>query len=303
MNFDFGEVLRRTWNIGWNHKVLWVYQMLPGLLGLLIMPIFFLGNPAFAPFLPEPFSRPMSDTNTIRFVIFTMVATAILLIPAMFLGVLVQGATTFGALEADKGAGKFSFREGIKGSMPYFWRMFGLYALFGTIWAAVVFALVALNIAGSLVTFIAPVFLMPLIFLLIPFFLLGYILLQLAQAALIIDNMTMQAALARSWQMFRSNILAVVLLMLMLYVATSIISSIFIFPMMIPMGFLPFAIQSANDVRTPFALIFFVFFPAMTIVMTVVQGILMAFFQAAWVVTYRYLSGRQNTPVVVEAHA
>src|SRR5512146_463663 len=107
MTIDFGEVLRRTWRIGWNHKVLWLYQMLPGLVGVLMMPLFVLGNPGFASFLPAPFNQTMSEP---RIIILFVGATFLLMIPLMFLTVLVQGATTFGALEADKGAARLSFQ-------------------------------------------------------------------------------------------------------------------------------------------------------------------------------------------------
>lgn len=304
MNFDLGEVLRRTWKIGWNHKVLWLYQMLPGLLGALIMPIFFLGNPAFTPLLPEPFNQTVSTVDETRFVIFTVVVTAILLIPAMFLSVLVQGATTFGALEADKGLARFSFREGIKASLPYFWRMFGLYTLFGTIWAVVIFAFMGINIGVSVLTLgLGSLCMMPMFLLLIPAFIVGYALLELAQVAIFADNLTMQASISKAWKLLRANALIVLVFMLILYIAVMLLSSIFMFPMIVPMIFLPVAIESSGDVRTPFMFVFFVFFPLMTIVMTIVQGILMAFFQSAWVVAYRHLNANPKAPVLVEAHA
>jgi hypothetical protein len=31
MKFDLGDVLTRMWKIGWNHKVLWLWQILPGM--------------------------------------------------------------------------------------------------------------------------------------------------------------------------------------------------------------------------------------------------------------------------------
>ena len=301
MNFDFGEVLRRTWKVGWNHKVLWVYQMLPGLAGLLMMPLFVIGNPGLAPFLPEPFNQTMSESG---FVIFTVIATAILIIPIMFLSVLVQGATTFGALEADKGTARLSFRETIKRSLPYFWRLFGLYALFGTAWALVVIGFVALNIGVSFLTFgLGTLCMIPMFLLLVPFLVVGYSILELAQAAIITDDMNMKDAISKSWQMFRINWLAIVLLMLMLYFALTIISMVFVFPLMFPMMLFPIAFETSADLRTPFMLIFFVFFPIMMLIMTAVQGILMAFFQSAWLVAYRQLDRSQITPVFVQGDA
>jgi hypothetical protein len=300
MNIDFGEVLRRTWKIGWNHKVLWLYQMLPGLLSLLMLPVFFLGNPAFAPLLPEPFNQTLPIE---QFLVIHIIVMAILLLPIMFLAVLVQGATTFGALEADKGVAKFGFRATIKQSLPYYWRLFGLYTLFGTIWAGAILVFMVLTIGVSFVVPLAGLCTVPMFVLIFPLALVGYSIMELAQAAIIVDDLTMQDALKKAWQMFRANILGIVLLMLMLYFAISMISSVFVFPLMVPMMFLPIWLENSADLRTPFLLVFFVFFPIMMIVMTAVQGILMAFFQSAWLLAYRQLGSGQTTAILAEANA
>lgn len=41
MKFDLGEVLSRMWKIGWNHKVLWLWQMIPGASVIFVFPSFF----------------------------------------------------------------------------------------------------------------------------------------------------------------------------------------------------------------------------------------------------------------------
>jgi hypothetical protein len=56
MRFDLVELLRQTWKIGWNHKVLWLWQILPSLFSILMMPFMFLANPAFGMLLPEPWN-------------------------------------------------------------------------------------------------------------------------------------------------------------------------------------------------------------------------------------------------------
>jgi hypothetical protein len=270
-----------------------------------MMPLFVLGNPGFASFLPAPFNQAVSEP---RIIILFVGATFLLMIPLMFLTVLVQGATTFGALEADKGATRLSFQGVIKQSLPYYWRLFGLYALFSMVWLVIVGAFMAVNVGVSLLTLgLGALCMMPMtilfMFLMIPFSIVSYALLELGQAAIVIEHMTLQGALSKAWQTFRANALAVVLLMVMLYFALVAISGIFVFPMMFPMVFLPVAVQSSEDIQTPFALMAFVFFPLLMLLVTVVQGILMAFFQSAWVVAYRQLGRGPATPVLVEAHA
>ena len=131
MKFDFGEVLGRTWKIGWNHKVLWLWQMLPGLFSALLMPFMLVTNPAFAMFLPEPWNQYANET----WVIVAFVAlTFMLMIPIMFVGIIAQLTTTYGAVKVEKGAEKLAFRELFSESLPYFWRVLGLYAIFGGAW-------------------------------------------------------------------------------------------------------------------------------------------------------------------------
>lgn len=299
MKFDFGEVLTRMWKIGWNHKVLWLWQMLPGLFGIFIMPLMFLGNPAFAMFLPEPLNELANETwVSLAF----MVAIFVLMIPIMFLGIIAQLTTTYGAVKVEKGAEKLTFRELLTESLPYFWRVLGLYAIFGGAWMAIWIGFTAVTSVASIITFgLSMLCMMPMFLLFIPLIIVGYSVLELAQAAIVADNMGTLDAISHGWKLFRANILGVVLLMIILYFGLSILSSIFIFPMMFPMMLFPLGIDSQGNFNNLMLVFFLVLFPIMMVVMYVVQGILMAFFQSAWAVAYLRISTIDpNTPILVE---
>ena len=301
MNFSLGEVLGSTWKIGWNHKVLWLYQMLPGLFSIFIFPFFFLSNPAFAMFLPEPWNQLV--TKPWVMVLYKAV-TFILVIPIMFAGVMAQLATTLGALKVEKGAEKLSFRELFRESLPYFWRVFGLYFIFGAGWGVIVLGFMAVNIFASVLTFgLASLCLTPLFFLLIPVVIVGYAVLELAQAAILADDIKLMDAISHGWKLFRANTLSVVVLMLILYFGFSILTSAVIFPMMFPMMLLPLGMESDGGFNNLFLVFFLVLFPIMFLIMYVVQGILMTFFQSGWAVAYMRLNQGQNTPVFIEANA
>jgi len=150
MKLDFTEVLTQTWKIGWNHKVLWVLQMLPGLFSIVLMPFMILVNPGFMMMLPEPWNHYADEPWMILIFIFM---TFIFMIPIMFVSVLVQSANTYGALKVEKGAEKLALRELFNESWPYFWRVLGLYIIFGVAWAALLFSLMAANAIGSVITF------------------------------------------------------------------------------------------------------------------------------------------------------
>lgn len=300
MNLDFGEMFSRTWKIGWNHKVLWLFQMLPGLFSIFLFPFFFLGNPAITGFLPAPYNRLMSEPWVFAL---SIIATFLLTIPVLAIGAVAQSATTLGALKVEDGAEKLHFRALIKEGWPYFWRLVGLYTMFGAAWMLVVFVFMGLNVGISLITLgLGSLCMMPLFLLLIPVLIAGYSVLELAQVAVLAENMSVKDAISKGWRMFRANILAVVLLMVILYFGLSTITGLFVFPVMLPMMFLPvFMLESSGSPETIFLVVFLVFFPLLMIFMFVVQGILMAFFQTAWVVVYRRLNGRAGLPVSVEA--
>ena len=298
MKFDFGEVLGRMWKIGWNHKVLWLWQILPGLFAGVLMPFMFIANPAFAMFLPEPWNRYANET----WVMAAFVALSfIIMIPIMFVGIVAQLTTTYGAVKVEKGAEKLAFRELFSESLPYFWRVLGLYAIFGGTWMLIWFAFMAITAFSSIFTFgLASLCVMPLFLLAIQILILGYSVLELAQVAIIADNMGTMEAISHGWKLFRANWLSVILLMVILYFALTMLSSIFVFPMMFPMMLFPLGMESQGNFNNLMLVFLFVFFPIMILFMYAVQGILMAFFQSAWAVAYMRLSHNVNLPIVLE---
>ncbi|NOH01219.1 MAG: hypothetical protein HND47_04215 [Chloroflexi bacterium] len=300
MNFDLGEVLTRMWKVGWNHKVLWLWQMLPGLLAAVTLPVFILTNPGFMLLLPEPFNQYVDEP-------WIMIAfagmTFLLVIPSMFLQVLAQLATTYGAVKVEKGAEKIAFMELFRESLPYFWRVFGLYALFAGGWMVIWVGFMAVFMAGSMLTMgLAALCFMPLFFLAIPIFIVGYSILELAQAAIVADDMPLMDAIARGWSLFRANVLGVIILMLILYFGLSILSSAFVFPMMLPMMLLmPLGLNSQGNPNDMMLVFFLVIFPLMFVLIFAVQGILMAFFQSAWAALYLCLGRSPDNPVTADA--
>ncbi|MBI3153051.1 MAG: hypothetical protein HYZ21_13015 [Chloroflexi bacterium] len=303
MKFDFGEVLGRMWKIGWNHKVLWLWQMLPALTAIVFVPFFFLSNPFFLTSTLGPLNEFMSEPwVSIVFGLVTLLA----FIPSIFLAVVIQLTTTYGAMKVEKGAEKLAFRELFTESLPYFWRILGLYAIFGGVWMVIWFGFMAFFMFTSIFTFgLGFICVIPFFLLLIPLLLVGYSVLELAQAAIVADDMGVVDAITHGWKLFRINWLGVVLLMLLLYVGMYIVSMMIslpmIFPMMmLPMGMNPMGLNPSSDVSPMISVLFLVFFTIMYMLMYVVQGILMTFFQSAWAVAYLRMNHNLNTPMILE---
>lgn len=295
MKFDFGEVLTRMWKIGWNHKVLWLWQILPGLVSVLFMPLIFLMNPAVLMTLPEPYNRLANETAL--FGIFVLLMFAMMLVPAV-LGAIAQLVTTHGALKVERGAEKLTFRDLFNESLPYFWRVLGLYAIFVGAWMVLYFAFMLFFMAGSIFTFGLSMFLIfPFFLVVLPVLVVGYSVLELAQASIIADDMGLFRAISHGWEIFRKNWLTVSLLMVILYFGLTMISSMMMFPMMIPMMGFPILMETQGVVSNVMIGAFFILLLLMMVLGLVVQGILMAFFQSAWAVAYLRLTRGENAPI------
>lgn len=293
MKFDLGDVLTRMVKIGWKHKVLWLWQMLPGLLMIVFMPVMFLANPGFMMFMPEPYSQYANEPWVI---LVFMGLMFVLVIPSVFLGIIAQLTTTYGALKAEKGAEQLGFKELFQESLPYFWRVFGLYAIFIGTWMVVWFGFMIIFMAGSMITMgLASFCFMPIFFLLIPVLLVGYSILEFAQAAIIADDMKILDAIKHGWELFRANWLGIVIFTLILYFGMTVISSVLFMPMsLLPMVMMPFLMSAQGEPSVWMMIAFAGFFSLMIFVIYVVQGILMAFFQSAWAVLYLRLKGTAN---------
>jgi len=300
MNFDLGAVLGRMWNIGWNHKVLWRVQVLPGLLTVFILPFVFLANPFFAPLLPEPWNR-LADEPWMALVFGLMV---LFIVPGMLASVVAQLATMLGAFKVEQGAEKLTFRELVQESLPYLWRVMGLYLILSAVWTMLVMAFIAISMFASVLTFgLASLCLTPASLLLIPFIIAGYAVLELAQAAVIAEDMKLKDAVSYGWKVFRANMLNVIILMLILYFGLSMLISLFVFPVMLPAMLLPLAIDSGGQFNNIFLFLFVIVLSVVFLLMVVVQGILMAFFQSAWAVAYTRLkpAGGPSVPAIAGA--
>ena len=225
----------------------------------------------------------------------------------LFVSVLMQSATTLGALRAEKGIEKLDFRGLIKDSLSYFWRILGIMFIFVLAWFFIFGAFMAFNIVVSILTLgLGSLCLTPLFFLLIPIMMMGYTWVEFSQVAVLSDNMGVMDALSRGWQIIRGNILPIIALVLIVYFGIWIISAVLILPAMIPMWFLPLGLGSSGEFNRTSLMLLLVLFPVMMFVSMIVQGILMAFAKSAWAVAYLRLTKPKTelpTPIALPANA
>src|SRR5512138_3581108 len=138
MDFNFGEVLSRAWQIIWKHKVLWIFGILASCSqggGRFNSGSNGGGNGGGT----SPYNLPPQLEQFLNWVaahIVTFAALAItmacfLLIITIFLGTIGKIGLIRGTSQAESGAEHLIFGQLFGESTPYFWRIFGLSLIAG----------------------------------------------------------------------------------------------------------------------------------------------------------------------------
>jgi hypothetical protein len=330
-NFNFGEVLTRAWKIIWKHKVLWIFGILascarrgggggnggggnrnfqtnPG------------GNTPFSGGQTERVMNQVGEFLVQHMWIIVAVVMAIFLLSFIFyaLGMIGRIGLIKGTSLAEKGAEKLSFGELWSESLPYFWRIFGMNFLIGLAFFIVIVVplilLIVILAMGGMVggakagmagmTFGLFACLIPIICLLIP---IGWVLsmiIEQAQAAIVLEDLGMSDGFKRGWQIVKTNAAPIIIMFLILGIGGGIIGVIValpiifaILPILVGLGTLR---QSLTPVYISLACCA-VYMP----VLIFFNGILTAYIQSAWTLTFMQLAQpkENNTPIIIEANA
>lgn len=305
MNFNFGEVLSRAWQITWKHKNLWLAGIVVGLIGLLPASVSLISNPSFSSFSdPDEVNRALPAVFLSNGLVLLLTALSI---PVYVAGMAIP---SLGTVELEKGSKTVNFGELLRGILPYFWRVLGIV---GLVWVgvfAVMMIFVACILLVSLLTFgFGALCALPLFILFIPLGILVYALMEQAVSAVVVDNLGFSSALQRAWELLRKNLGVMALMSLIIYLGATIISMIITIPMMIPVFGFIFNMGSEPDFESVDRLFrnMNLWMLAFSPLYAVVQGILLTYMQAAWTLTYMRLTRAANPsqplPGIVEATA
>ena len=296
MNFDLGEVLTQAWQVSWKNKRLWWFGGVLSVLVLAILPVSFL--PVSFPLLLRNGRMDLLPVLLTGFI----VLMAIFFIVMYFVSAMTQTAITLGILRVEEKR-DFSLRDLLQNSWPFFWRVVGLMFLY----AAVITAMMLIVQAIALILIIGTLGFgamcaTPLTILMYPFMFAAMVWMELAMNSIIIDGMTVKAAIQQGWQLIRKNLLPVVLMMVVVYFGVGMVSTIVVMPMMAPFFAVPFAFLEGepNWAILSLSLIFSVAFVPLY---TLFTGWAMIFTKSAWVFTYLRLTRSTNAPQAVLAEA
>jgi hypothetical protein len=305
---DYGEVLSRAWRIIWRHKILWLFGILAGCTN-------FGGSSGNAgsgvqyEFGPEDFNNTFGqmsipDEAWVAIAIIAVLIGLVLAVIAIFLGTIGRIALIRGTVQADRGTGSLVFGELFGGSMPYFWRVFGLAVL---IFLTVLLVVVIPIIIFSIVTLgIGLICLLPLFCLLIPLSWFLMIVIEQANIAIVVENLGIMDGLRRGWEVVRANLGPMILMGLILILGVGLIGGAIIglplFLVVIPSA-LGMAAQTEGSAIAGLAITGLCVAAYLPVVL-ILNGILTSYTESAWTLTFLRLTGRRTAlaePAPVEA--
>jgi hypothetical protein len=298
---NYGEVLTRAWKIIWKFKVLWIFGIFAscgtgsngggGGSGNNVSYQFSNGElpPQFEQFFGN-FDRFINDMWWIFGLIICL--TCVLVLVAIFLSTIGKIALIKGTLKAEEGAERMGFVELFNASTPYFWRVFGLSLLLFFIFFVLVMLGVLVFMGAAMVTFgIAMICLVPLCCLLIPVMWAIGVILEQAYIAIVVEDRGIADGLSRGWEVVKSHWEPMLVMGIILIFGGAIAGLIIAIPMFLVMFPLFFALGfSGSDSMAPLAIggiCFLIYLP----VLIVAGGILKAYVQSAWTLTFLRVTG------------
>src|SRR3989304_562626 len=308
MNFNFGEVLSRAWQIIWKHKVLWIFGIFagcsraggggssgggggggsgPG------------GGQPFSEFerIFDQISQWISDNPWVVAVFVVLIL--ILVVLSIFLGTSSRIGLVKDTDQAEQGAERLIFGEVFSESMPYFWRVFGLSLLIGLMFLLIFLPLIFFGVITAGIGFIC---IIPLLCLLIPISWAVMVVIEQANVAIVLEDLGIGDGLRRGWEVVRANIGTMIVMALILFIGSAVVSIAFAIPVIIAV--FPLAVGFVAGAGRNTLLIAGGFCAVYLPILLILNGILTAYVQSAWALTYMRLTRPQdNAPVILEANA
>jgi len=310
MNFDFGNVLTRAWQIIWKHKVLWIFGIFAGCArgggsggggggG---------GNryetdnaPPFADQRVFDQIGQWIEQNWWVIVLFVIILILLVLL-AVFLGAIGRIGLIRGTYQAEAGVERLAFGTLFQESLPYFWRVFGLLILIGLAFLAIFIPIVLFGVLTGGVGFAC---LLPLICVLIPVSWAVVAVLEQATAAIVIEDVGIADGVRRGWEVCKSNVGTIIVMALILWIGSLVVGLLIAIPVFLAVlpAIIGLIANQGTVTTTPFViagLCFVAYLP----VLIVLSGILTAYVQSAWALTYmRLAKPKENAPVITAANA
>jgi hypothetical protein len=307
---NYGEVLTRAWKIIWKFKVLWIFGILAscgtgsgnGGGGNNFSYQFSSGE---LPPQVQQFSTNIEQHFSSLWWIFALLIclACVLVILAIVLSTIGKIALIKGTLKAETGAERMGFVELFKESTPYFWRVFGLSLLFFLVFFVLIMAGVLVFMGAAVVTFgIALFCLVPLCCLMIPLMWAVGVILEQAYIAIVVEERGIADGLSRGWEVVKAHWEPMLVMSVILIFGGMILMLILSVPMflvMFPLFFM-LGLTGGSNMTAPLVIggiCFLMYLP----ILILAGGIIKAYVQSAWTLTFLRVTGSGAEPAPLES--
>lgn len=297
---SIGEVLSRAWQIIWKHKVLWIFGILAscssggaGAGGPSIN--YSYGGNDLPPGLERSFNQIFQMPDWQIFLIIGAFILVILLLIALavFLGTMGKIGLILGTQQAEHGVERLSFGALFRGGLPYFWRVFALNLLVGIAIFLFFMMVILVGVFGTVLTLgLALLCLIPLFCIMVPLTWFVSVIIEQANAAIVLENLGIMVGLQRGWEVVRANLGTMIVMALVLMLGVGGILG-FIIAMPIFLIVIPVIIGAVSQTREMLwgglvitGLCFVVYLP----ILIVLNGTLKAYIGSAWALTFLRLT-------------
>lgn len=309
VTLDFGNVLTRAWQIMWRNRILWLFGVLASCgrgggggsgggnninSNVQVDPN---GVPQFN--LPPQVERFFQSADVWMIVLAIVCVSLLVAIVILVLQTLGVGGLIGGIAKAEA-TGSVTFAEAWSVATAKFTRLLGLTIIVFVITLVAVLLVVAGSVAVGVLTFgIGLICLLPFFCLLAIVAAIFGLLVEFAQIAAVVDDLSVMDALRRAWELFRANLANVIILGLIVGVIGLVIGLVAAIPLLaivIPavIGVAGFANenQAVGTGALAFALVCFCLYLP---VLIVVGGMLQTWATSAYTLAYQQLT-RPTTP-------
>jgi hypothetical protein len=226
-----------------------------------------------------------------------------LIILAIFLGTIGRIGLIKGTYQAEQGAEKLVLGELFSGSMPFFWRIFGLSLVIGLAFLIILLPFIAFGVLSAGIGFAC---LLPLICILVPISWVVTIVIEQANAAIVLEDIGITDGLRRGWEIVKTNLGPTLIMGLILFVISFVIGLVIAIPILLVVFPAILAFLAGDAQRTTPLVLMGVCLCLYIPVALVAQGIMTAYTGSAWTLTYLRLRKPpqdNNTPITLEANA
>ncbi|TFH34802.1 MAG: hypothetical protein E4G99_08755 [Anaerolineales bacterium] len=293
---DFSAVFKRAWEITWKHKGLWVLGILANCSGggsqgssnVSRMPQFQAGGGEFPQI--ERWVQSIPEETWIAIGITAALGIFLLALVFWVLAAIGNGGLISAFQMAETGETVTlgsAFQQGI----GYFWKLLVVQLILGLA-SLLVFAPAILGIVlfSVLTLGFGLICLIPLLCLLVPLGIALSIYTLLTQIALIVEKLEIIAAFQRAWEVFRSNLGAVIVMGLVLGVGGFVVGMILAIPFFLMVLPLFSGLIVGTEISSVAGLSVTVIGILLYIpVLLIASGIMRTFITGSWTLTYRDL--------------